>query len=127
MKTPKRALGDKGESIAAKYLSERGHRVVEVNYQKPWGEIDLITQKGKDIHFIEVKTQTIKRGLNQSDFYEAEEKVDYKKRLRLRRIVQTYLAEKRLYISDYWVDVIAVYLNIDGGVEKIEYIEDITL
>ncbi len=127
MKTPKRALGDRGESIAAKYLSERGYTVIAANYQKPWGEVDIIAQKGRELHFIEVKTQTVGDRFDEYDFYEAEEKVDYKKRLRLRRIIQTYLLEKKLIDSDYCVDVMAIYLNREGEVARIEHLEDIML
>jgi putative endonuclease len=126
MKTKKRLLGDAGEVIAGDFLKNKGFVICDTNYQKPWGEIDIVAKKGSEIHFIEVKTQT-QKGDKSNDFYEAEEKVTHTKRLRLRRIVQTYLAEKRLYEYDYWVDVMAIYLNTEGKVQKIEYIEDITL
>ena len=57
-KTAKRQLGDIGEGIACKYLEQRGYEVVERNYLKPWGEIDIVAQKAKKLYFIEVKSVT---------------------------------------------------------------------
>lgn len=128
MKTPKRATGDRGESIAVEYFLKRGFIVLDRNYQKPWGEIDVIAKKGSELHFIEVKTQSVNSSVNSFDFYEAEERVDYYKRNKLRRIIETYLLEKRLTDCDYCVDVLAIYLNKQSGeVVRIEYLEDITV
>ncbi len=53
-------VGSYGEQIAAKYVSRLRWKVIEVNYLKKWGEIDIVareTQNNKEIiHFIEVKT-----------------------------------------------------------------------
>jgi putative endonuclease len=98
------------------------------NYQKPWGEIDVVAKKGSELHFIEVKTQSVNSSVSTFDFYEAEERVDYYKRNKLRRIIETYLLEKRLTDCDYCVDVLAIYLNKQSGeVVRIEYLEDIML
>jgi len=127
MKTLKRLLGDKGENLSIKYLKKLGHSILAQNYQRSWGEIDIVSIKDKEIHFVEVKTQTIDTRYSSVDAYEAEEKVDYKKRTRLRRIIQTYLLDKKLLEVDYCVDVLAVYLDREGNEVRIEYIEDIML
>jgi len=57
MKTHKQKIGQIGEEIAENYLRENKFRIISRNYRKPWGEIDLIVQKGKSLHFVEVKTQ----------------------------------------------------------------------
>jgi Holliday junction resolvase-like predicted endonuclease len=48
--------GELGELIATRYFSERGFRLVERNYTKKWGEIDIIVEKGGITHFVEVKS-----------------------------------------------------------------------
>jgi len=55
-KTQKQIIGDLGEGIVCNYLENKGFRVVDRNYWKPWGEIDIVAQKGDKLHFIEVKT-----------------------------------------------------------------------
>ncbi|MES2202959.1 MAG: YraN family protein [Patescibacteria group bacterium] len=56
MKTAKRQLGDQGEEVACKYLAGKGYTVLERNYLKPWGEIDILAEKAKRLYFIEVKS-----------------------------------------------------------------------
>jgi putative endonuclease len=51
-------LGALGERAAAKYLRERGYRVLIRNYRCPAGEIDLICREGATLVFVEVKTRT---------------------------------------------------------------------
>ena len=47
MKSKNRQIGDFGENIALKFLMKRGFALVEKNYLRPWGEIDLILKKGR--------------------------------------------------------------------------------
>jgi Holliday junction resolvase-like predicted endonuclease len=58
-RTKKRETGDLGEKIAGRFLRSKGFDIVGWNYLKPWGEIDIITQKGEETHFIEVKTISV--------------------------------------------------------------------
>jgi len=55
-KTEKQKIGDLGEGIACDYLKAKGHQIIERNYWKPWGEIDIIVEKEGVVGFIEVKT-----------------------------------------------------------------------
>jgi len=58
MITQKRKTGDIGEQIAVDYLENKGYKVIERNYQKSWGEIDIIAQDKTGLVFLEVKTRT---------------------------------------------------------------------
>jgi len=102
MITPKRQLGDLGEKIALEYLQKQGYKIIEKNYLRKWGEIDIIAkdQKGQII-FIEVKT-----GL------QAEENITKQKRERILRTAEIYLLEKKYSSQANWqIDVILVELN----------------
>ena len=50
-------LGKEGEDFACKYLVDKGFRVIERNFRKPWGELDIISKApDKTLVFVEVKT-----------------------------------------------------------------------
>lgn len=80
MPTKKRQTGNKGEEIAINYLKKHKYKILDKNYQKKCGEIDIITINQKDpekaIVFIEVKTQ-----IPNSNFGLAEENISYKKEI----------------------------------------------
>src|SRR3989344_5717759 len=57
-RTGKRKSGDIGENIACNFLKRRGFEILERNYSKKWGEIDIVTKRAGLIHFIEVKSVT---------------------------------------------------------------------
>ncbi len=49
--------GLQGESIAEKYLTDRGMRLLERRYREKTGEIDLILEDGDTLVFAEVKAR----------------------------------------------------------------------
>ena len=53
----KRRKGDLGEDAVCAALEKKGHKIIERNFRKPFGEIDIISQIGKTIVFTEVKTR----------------------------------------------------------------------
>ncbi len=51
------SLGKQGEEIAADFLKKKGMKILERNFRTPFGEIDVITEKNRKLHFVEVKTR----------------------------------------------------------------------
>ena len=51
------SLGKLGERIAASYLSKKGFKIIEMNFYKRWGEIDIVALEGETLVFVEVKTR----------------------------------------------------------------------
>ena len=51
------ALGQRGEGIAASFLEGRGHVVLGRRLRIRHGEVDLVTQSGEHLYFVEVKTR----------------------------------------------------------------------
>ena len=47
--------GTQGEEAASHYLQAKGYRILQRNYRKPCGEIDIIALDKKTLVFIEVK------------------------------------------------------------------------
>jgi putative endonuclease len=54
----KGSLGEKGENVAAKFLRNKGYKIITRNYQSGIGEVDIIARDGKTLVFVEVKTRT---------------------------------------------------------------------
>ncbi|KKP35886.1 MAG: hypothetical protein UR26_C0002G0188 [candidate division TM6 bacterium GW2011_GWF2_32_72] len=52
-----KSLGNKGEAETATWLQKQGFKVIEQNYRKRFGEIDIIATKKDLIVFVEVKAR----------------------------------------------------------------------
>ena len=105
-------VGAQGEQIAAKYYQDQGFRVLELNYLKKWGEIDVIAEKARKVYFIEVKTVSYetKSDLDvaiTSRVYRPEENVHDFKLKKLSRVIDTWLRDKK-WTGDWQIDVAAV-------------------
>ena len=134
MKTPKRQLGDLGEDIACKYLESKGFRIVERNYLRKWGEIDIVAEKGDLLSFIEVKSVSLPAGGRVSrengsqETYRPEENVHPAKLRRLHRAIQTYLIDHKVPDSRSWrLDIACVYLDFSTRKAKVEMLENVIL
>jgi len=121
MVTPKRKLGDLGEKIAVDYLKKQGYQILERNFKKPWGEIDIIAQNNQALIFIEVKT----RILLQKESPYPEESVGSLKQQKLIRTAQSYLSERKHPPETNWqIDVIAIELNEQTRKANLKHIKN---
>jgi putative endonuclease len=120
-------IGAIGEHIAAKYLISKGYKVVEFNYWKPYGEIDIICTKDRVIHFVEVKT--VSREIGQGVIHETDwnpaEKIGSHKLARMVRTIDTYIQEKGIE-GDWQMDAVLVELDTQGKRAKVGLIENIS-
>ena len=130
-KTGKQVIGVLGENVACNFLKRKGFSVVEKNYRKPWGEIDIIAKGSRILHFIEVKTvsrenlQSISREM---DAYRPEDNIHPWKLKRLSRTIQSYLLEKNTSEEGEWqFDVITVFLDQKKKQAKVNFIENVIL
>lgn len=124
----KRAKGNAGEGIACVYLERQGFKVIVRNYQKKWGEIDIIAQKQGILHFFEVKSVIVKNFDSLADSHQPEENVHAYKRLHIRRMVETFLAEtKRGFETEFHFHVLCVYMNADTRKARVKWIKDVIL
>ncbi len=57
-KQTRRAFGDQAEDYVAQDLITQGFTIRERNYQKRYGEIDIIAHKADTLIFVEVKVRT---------------------------------------------------------------------
>lgn len=112
----KNIIGAYGEEIAAKYLKRKGFRVIDRNYLKKWGEIDLVAREtiGKTdiVHFVEVKTVSYETRVHleravAGGAWRPEEQVTSHKLRKLHRAIESWLCD-RSYHGDWQIDVLAV-------------------
>lgn len=128
-RTAKRKVGDVGEGVACKYLEKRGYRIVERNYLKPWGEIDIVAEKGNLLSFVEVKSVTrepLDRVSRES--IRPEENMHPAKLRRLHRAVMTYLLDHKVPEDKAWqIDLACVFLDFSARRARVEMFENIIL
>lgn len=130
-------LGNIGETAVCKHLKRKGFKLVERNYRKKWGEIDLILKKGKRVHFVEVKTVSCENNniyvsretnnlLISHETWRPEDNAHRRKLQRFHRAVLTWLSENRYY-GEWQIDVASVRLNIESRSGTIKIIDDVIL
>jgi putative endonuclease len=121
-----------GENVATKYLENKGYSVIDRNYKRKWGELDIIVQKDGIVHIIEVKTVS-RRSFGghfeqEINNYRPEDNMHPWKLKRLRRALQTYLLEKYKTKDPEWqFDLACVFLDQERRVAKVKFIENLII
>jgi putative endonuclease len=113
-----RALGQVGETAAARFLEGRGFVILARNLRSRLGEIDLLARDGSTLVFVEVKAR---RG---STGDPPEAAVDARKRARLGRLALGYLAACRMGERSCRFDVVAVLLDAAGRATGVRHLRD---
>ena len=110
----RKEVGKVGEAVAAEFLMRKGFTVLDRNYRKPWGEIDIIAEKGGIVRFVEVKTlsrENIPDISREMSDYRPEEQVHPAKLRKIARTAELYM-NARKDDREYQIDVVGVYLNM---------------
>ena len=116
MSNYRQKLGKHGEELAEKFLSQKGYEILEKNYRKYRGEIDIIAKDQDYLVFVEVKTARSDR------FGPPIFRVDARKKKQLGKIAMAYYQEKELFDQDSRFDVVTV--TFSGDQTNIEHIEN---
>jgi putative endonuclease len=137
--TEKQKIGEIGENCACDYLKKKGFSIVERNYLKKWGEIDIVAKNGKKLHFIEVKSvsretfsqkeggviRETRGGLGE---YRPEDNIHPWKLQRLSRVIQSYLLDRQVPDNvDWQFDLATVYIDTNKRLSRVSLLEDIVL
>ena len=127
--THKQKIGKIGEDIACRFLEKHSFSILERNYWKKCGELDIIAERNKTIHFVEVKTvsrENLKNNLPKNDEYRPEDNIHKWKIQRLLRTIQYYLFEKNISEDTEWrLDVIVVFLDTKEKTAKVRFLENV--
>jgi putative endonuclease len=105
---PRRALGEYGERLAARYLTDHGLVVIDRNWRCARGEIDLVARDGDCLVFCEVKTRRSER------FGTPVEAVDWRKTARLRRLAAAWLQAHDEHPGRIRIDVVGIVRPVRG-------------
>lgn len=136
-KSNNKSLGNKGEIIAYQYLITKGFNVLERNYRKKVGEIDIICKKNEVLHFIEVKTISIKNpkphtlhsiDRGESSFIRPEDNLHKQKIKQVMHLAEIYRLDRKLAHIQYQIDALAIYLHIENKIiikAQVRYIPNI--
>lgn len=118
----KQKVGAIGEKLASRFLAENGFVIIDRNYRKKWGEIDIVAEKNNVLHFVEVKAITSKWD------YMPEDNVRLWKKLRLSRAIRIYFAEKRIPDeTEFQIDIVAVFLDFERKKARMRMLENVIL
>lgn len=113
-------VGEKGESMVARFLQQQGFTVLKRNYQCRYGEIDIIAQNNQFILFVEVKTRKA------DSLVPIENAVDIRKRKRLILTAEDYLSKTECELQPRF-DVALVTVNEnpeEGSGYSLNYIKN---
>ena len=118
MTDKRKALGNRGEDLAAQRLESLGYTIRERNWRCPVGELDIVTEKDGVLIFVEVRTR------HGDKFGTPEESINKRKQAKLLETSQTYLEEHGLEDRNWRIDVVAIEIGKRDEVFRMDVIED---
>ncbi len=121
-------VGKIGEEISVEFLRDKGLQIVERNFRRSYGEIDIVAREtGGMLVFIEVKTVSWETGRSVPyETHRPEDNVHPQKLRRLANAIQAYLLRHEDE-NDWRFDVMAVYLDTSSKTAKIRHIKDVVI
>lgn len=106
------------EELAARLLEERGFRILQRNWRRPEGEVDLVAEDRGVLVFVEVRSRT------GEEHGHPLETVNTRKRHRVVRAARLYLQECPVTSNEFRFDVVGVVFPREGGSPTLVHIED---
>lgn len=120
MKYSNSFLGKRGEELAGEYLKKQGYTIIEKNFSKRYGEIDLIALDRETLVFIEVKTRT------SHEFGTPLEAITPWKLKAVIRSAQYYKLTHKNLPDLMRIDAVSVTLYPSGEIDDIELVKNIS-
>ena len=112
------ALGEYGERVAARHLTQAGMQILDRRWRCRIGELDLVARDRGCLVVCEVKTRRSHVAGTALDA------VTPVKLARLRRLAAAWLAEHDVTFGEVRIDVVAVSVPRAGG-PRVEHLEGV--
>ncbi|MBI2409865.1 YraN family protein [Candidatus Kaiserbacteria bacterium] len=123
----RKEIGALGENVAAEYLRRRGFSILDRNFVRKTGELDLIAAEGDTLHFVEVKTvctDSFPKTETGEDEYDPAVNLHQNKIRHVARTGEWYVLEKN-WGGEWQVDGCLVWLRRRDGVARVRYLPQI--
>lgn len=117
----KKRLGKIGEDLACDYLLNHHYKILERNFQKRYGELDIIAIRDNTLVFVEVKTRIGRV------FGLPEESVTPRKLAEVKQTAAYYKLLHPELPESMQIDVIAIELETDETLKAFRHIENVTM
>ncbi|HLD03640.1 MAG TPA: YraN family protein [Candidatus Dojkabacteria bacterium] len=114
----KRQKGISAEQTAVNYLKRTGYRILERNYRKRIGEIDIIAAKENTVVFVEVKS------LQSESLLVLGQTISALKKQKLVKICQYWLTENDKANYNWRIDFIGLVVDIRGRLKKLKHLQN---
>jgi putative endonuclease len=115
-RTYRQLVGQKAEDIAVEFLRGRGLEILERNFRRRLGELDIVAQERDTLVIVEVRTRA-------SDHYgDAAASVDLRKQRRLAYAAAQLLQRRRNLAQLRARFDVVVVSDLTGGKPRIEWI-----
>lgn len=108
-------MGALGERHAARALRAKGLRLLEANYRRKQGELDIIAREGETLVFVEVRTRT------NTAYRTPFESVNTHKQKQIARMGRYYRRDRRLEECYIRYDVVEVIATPEGKVMEVNH------
>ena len=109
-----------GEDKACEYFRKNGYKIIERNFRKGYGEIDIVATCKDTLVFVEVKTRT------SGSFGSPLEAITFWKLKSLIKTAQYYKMTHPKLPDSLRIDAVSVILTHDNKVESIELTKNIS-
>jgi putative endonuclease len=112
----RRKQGNDGEDRAARFLQQKGMKILERNFRFERGEIDLVAEEGDELVFIEVKARW------SNTYGSPEDAVTEKKQEQIRAVAEGYLFKHDIDDRPCRFDIVAI--EYQNGTMEIRHVRD---
>jgi putative endonuclease len=122
---PRRALGARGERIAAEHLTRAGYTILATNFRTRFGELDLVAADARCLVFCEVKTRIAGTRRGPAGPLDA---IGPRKRAQVRAMAREWLASSagstRPRRPELRFDAIGILVSRSGQLVALDHVED---